>query len=270
MRGQHSRFFVILIFILSINSYIYSYESFKKKKYKVIDVYPHDSNAQTEGLIYYKGYLYEGTGPCLNGPSSLRKINMKNGSFLKYMDLTPPIFGEGITIFNDRIIQLTYKSKTGYVYNLKDFQLIEKFHYDTEGWGLTHNGKYLIMSDGTPILHFLDPVTFKETGRITVHDNKENISRINELEYINGKIYANVFLTDLILIIAPESGKVLESIGLKKVLKGYYNPDRERPANGIAYDPENNNLLITGKYWPNIYRITLPENNDASKKIEGD
>lgn len=258
-RGQHS-LFIILIFILSINFYTYSFSSSGKKKYQVIDIYPHDSNAQTEGLIYHEGDLYEGTGPCLDGPSSLRKINMKTGDLLKYLSLDPPIFGEGITILDDRIIQLTYKLKTGYVYRLKDFQLLEKFNYDnSEGWGLTHNGKYLIMSDGTPVLHFLDPVTFKEIKKVIVHKNRKRISKINELEYINGRIYANVFLTDLILIISPETGEVMESIRLKEILKDYYSFDKSNPANGIAYDPENNDLLITGKYWPNIFRISLPE-----------
>ncbi|MFC1840305.1 glutaminyl-peptide cyclotransferase [Thermodesulfobacteriota bacterium] len=258
-RGQHTLFLIILIFILSISLYTYSFGFSKIKKYKVINVYPHDSNAQTEGLIYHKGDLYEGTGPCLNGPSSLRKINIKTGDLLKYISLDPPIFGEGITIFGDRIIQLTYKLKTGYVYSLKDFRLLEKFHYSSEGWGLTHNGKYLIMSDGTPTLHFLDPVTFKEIKKVIVHRNRKKISKINELEFINGRIYANVFLTDLILVISPETGEVMESIGLKEVLGDYFNFDQGSPANGIAYDPENNDLLITGKYWPNLFRISLPE-----------
>lgn len=257
LRGQHS-LFIILIFILSISLCTYSLSFSKIKKYKVIDVYPHDSDAQTEGLIYHKGHLYEGTGPCLDGPSSLRKINMKTGDLLKYMSLDPTIFGEGITIFGDRIIQLTYKLKTGYVYRLKDFQLLEKFHYNSEGWGLTHNGEYLIMSDGTPALHFLDPVTFEERKKVIVHKNRKRISRINELEFINGRIYANVFLTDLILVISPETGEVMESIELKEILRDYFSFDKSNPANGIAYDPENNDLLITGKYWPNIFRISLP------------
>lgn len=255
---KHGLFLIMLIFILSINSNTLSYESLNTNRYKVLDIYPHDRNSQTEGLIYYRGHLYEGTGPCLDGPSSLRKINLKTGDLLKYMSLDPPIFGEGITILGDRVIQLTYKSKTGYVYRLKDFRLLEKFHYESEGWGLTNNGDYLIMSDGTPILRFLDPVTFKERKKVVVHKNREKISKINELEFINGRIYANVFLTDLILVVSPETGEVMESLRLKEILKGYYNFDQNNPANGIAYDPENNDLLITGKYWKNLFRISLP------------
>lgn len=256
-RLQHILFFITFTLFLSINSYTYSNEFAKEKKLTVSDVYPHDKNSQVEGLIYYGGYLYEGTGPCLDGPSSLRKINLKTGDILKYSSLEPPIFGEGITIFDDRIIQLTYKSKTGYVYRMKDFQLIDKFRYNTEGWGLTHNGEHLIMSDGTPTLHFIDPITFKEVKKVIVHKNRKKISRINELEFIKGRIYANVFLTDLILIISPETGEVMESIRLNEVLKGHYYFDNNNPANGIAYDPENNDLLITGKYWEKLFRIPL-------------
>ena len=257
---QSNRFFlIILIIFLSTSSYIHAGGPGKKTAYMVVNVYPHDENSQTEGLIYHGSHLYEGTGPCLNGPSSLRKIDLKTGDFLKYISLEPPVFGEGITISGDRIIQLTYKSETGYVYSLKDFRLLEKFHYNGEGWGLTHDGEYLIMSDGTPVLRFLDPVTFKDVKKVIVHRNRKRISRINELEYINGRIYANVFLTDLILVISPDTGEVMESIRLREILKDYFNFDESNPANGIAYDPENNDLLVTGKYWPNLFRISLPE-----------
>ncbi len=256
---QSNRFFlIILIIFLSTSSYIHAGGPGKKTAYMVVNVYPHDENSQTEGLIYHGSHLYEGTGPCLNGPSSLRKIDLKTGDFLKYISLEPPVFGEGITISGDRIIQLTYKSETGYVYSLKDFRLLEKFHYNGEGWGLTHDGEYLIMSDGTPVLRFLDPVTFKDIKKVIVHRNRKRISRINELEYINGRIYANVFLTDLILVISPDTGEVMESIRLREILKDYFNFDESNPANGIAYDPENNDLLVTGKYWPNLFRISLP------------
>jgi len=256
---HYNRFFlIILIIFLTANSYTQAGGPGKKAAYTVVNVYPHDRNSQTEGLIYHGKHLYEGTGPCLNGPSSLRKIDLKTGDFLKYISLEPPIFGEGITISGDRIIQLTYKSETGYVYNLKDFRLLENFRYNGEGWGLTYDGKYLIMSDGTPVLRFLDPVTFKEIKKLIVHRNRKRVSKINELEFINGRIYANVFLTDLILIISPDTGEVIELIKLKEILKDYFNFDESNPANGIAYDPENNDLLVTGKYWPNLFRISLP------------
>ena len=225
----------------------------------VIDVYPHDKNSQTEGLILLKGYIYEGTGPCKDGPSSLRKIDLKTGKILQYLSLPSPVFGEGITVLGNRIIQLTYKSKTGYVYDLESFRLIRKFHYETEGWGLTNDGKHLIMSDGTSTLYFFDPDTFRVVKRITVHSNNGKIKAVNELEYINGSIYANIFLTDSIIKISPDTGRVLASFSLNKILKGYYKAGFDDPANGIAYDPANDNLLVTGKYWPYLFRIKLPE-----------
>lgn len=255
----YKTFLNILLSLLFISSCAHAYESSEKAVYKVTAVYPHDRNSQTEGLIYHDKILYEGTGPCLDGPSSIRKIDLETGKILKYMSLTPPIFGEGITIYRGMVIQLTYKLKTGYVYSLKTFRRKKVFKYDTEGWGLTHDGEHLIMSDGSPALRFLDPKTFTVVKKINVHNDRKNIHQINELEFINGKIYANVFLTDQILIISPDTGEVLETIYLTDILKGYYRPGYNDPANGIAYDAENNSILITGKYWPNIYRISLPE-----------
>lgn len=223
----------------------------------VLDVYPHDKNSQTEGLELHNGFIYEGTGPCKDGPSSLRKIELEAGKVLKYISLPPPIFGEGITIFNNRIIQLTYKSKTGYVYDLETFREIRTFSYDTEGWGLTNDGKYLIMSDGTSTLQFLDPDTFEVLKRVQVHDKNGEIRAINELEYIKGYIYANIFLTSDIKKIDPETGAVVDTFSLRSILKGYHTFMVDAPANGIAYDAENDTLLVTGKYWPNIFRIEL-------------
>ncbi len=235
-------------------------EIVKNKSSMVIDVYPHDKNSQTEGLIYLNGFIYEGTGPCKDGPSSLRRLDLKTGEILQYLSLPAPIFGEGITVFGDRIIQLTYRSKTGYVYDLEKFNLIGKFSYETEGWGLSNDGKHLIMSDGTSTIHFIDPETFKEVKKIQVHDKNGEVRAVNELECINGYIFANIFLTDNIIKICPETGKVLESYKLNKILDGYYKSTYDKPANGIAYDPENDHLLVTGKYWPYLFRIKLPQN----------
>jgi glutamine cyclotransferase len=229
----------------------------KENSSMVLDVYPHDKNSQTEGLELHNGFIYEGTGPCKDGPSSLRKIELEAGKVLKYISLPPPIFGEGITIFNNRIIQLTYKSKTGYVYDLETFREIRTFSYDTEGWGLTNDGKYLIMSDGTSTLQFLDPDTFEVLKRVQVHDKNGEIRAINELEYIKGYIYANIFLTSDIKKIDPETGAVVDTFSLRSILKGYHTFMVDAPANGIAYDAENDTLLVTGKYWPNIFRIEL-------------
>ncbi len=231
----------------------------KNKNHMVIDVYPHDKRSQTEGLVFLNGYIYEGTGPCKNGPSSLRRLNLKTGRILQYLSFPPPVFGEGITVVGNRIIQLTYKSKTGYVFDLKSFRLIRKFYYETEGWGLTNDGKSLIMSDGTSTLTFFDPDTFSEVKKITVHDDNGEIRAVNELEYIKGYIYANIFLTPIIKKIDPETGRVLGSFNLNKILKGYYKSGFDDPANGIAYDPENDQLLVTGKYWPYLFRIKLTQ-----------
>ncbi len=250
---------VIFALILSISPFAcMASETVKNKSSMVLGVYPHDKNSQTEGLIYLNGFIYEGTGPCKDGPSSLRKIELKTGKILQYLSLPSPVFGEGITVFGDRIIQLTYKAKTGYVYGLEKFNLIRKFSYETEGWGLTNDGRYLIMSDGTSTLHFMDPETFEETKKIQVHDDNGEVRAVNELEYINGYIYANIFLTDNIKKICPDTGKVLKTFRLNQILKGYYRSTFDDPANGIAYDPENDHLLVTGKYWPYLFRIKLP------------
>ncbi len=231
----------------------------KKENRNVIEVYPHDKYSQTEGLIYLNGFIYEGTGPCKDGPSSLRRLDLKTGKILQYISLPEPIFGEGITVLDDRIIQLTYRSRTGYVYSLKDWSLIRKFSYETEGWGLTNDGKNLIMSDGSSTLFFLSPETFEIVKKITVHNNNGELRAVNELEYINGYIYANIFLTDTILKISPDTGEVKKSYRLKNLLKGYYKPGPDAPANGIAYDSEKDHFLVTGKYWPYLFRIKLPQ-----------
>ena len=250
----------VLFFVFFISSHNFgAQENAEKTGHRVIDVYPHDKNSQTEGLIFFNGYIYEGTGPCKDGPSSLRKVDLETGKIRQYMPLPSPVFGEGITILGNRIIQLTYKSKTGYVYELKNFKLIKKFKYESEGWGLTHDGKHLIMSDGTSTLHFIDPKTLKEVKKISVHDKTGEIRAVNELEYIKGYIYANIFLTDDIKKICPDTGMVIETFKLNKILKGYYRSGFDDPANGIAYDPANDHLLVTGKYWPYLFRIKLTE-----------
>ena len=228
--------------------------------HRVIDIYPHDKKSQTEGFELHNGFIYEGTGPCKDGPSSLRKIDLETGKVIKYVSLPSPIFGEGITIFNNRIIQLTYTTKTGYVYELETFKKIKEFHYETEGWGLTNDGKNLIMSDGTPTLQFLDPDTFEVVKRIQVHDKNGEVRAVNELEYIKEYIYANIFLTSEIKKIDPETGAVVDSFNLRSILKDHHKFRFDDPANGIAYDAENDTMLVTGKYWPYIYRIKFSNN----------
>jgi glutaminyl-peptide cyclotransferase len=252
----------MLQFILLCTMLFYSRQSEAeiKDEHRVIDIYPHDKYSQTEGFELHKGFVYEGTGPCKDGPSSLRKIDLETGKVLKYISLPRPIFGEGVTIFKNRIIQLTYTTKTGYVYELETFKKIREFHYDTEGWGLTHDDKSLIMSDGTSTLQFLDPETFEVVKKIQVHDKNGEVRAVNELEYIKGYIYANIFLTSEIKKIDPETGEVVDSFSLRSILKGHHKFGFDDPANGIAYDAENDTLLVTGKYWPYIFRIKLSDN----------
>ena len=244
-------FFIIFLLISPFSLLAIDIE---KYNYEVVNSYPHNKDAFTQGLEYYNGYLYEGTG--LNGRSSLRKVDLKTGEIEKIHHLEDKYFGEGITIFNDKIYQLTWKSRTGFIYNL-DFELIEKFSYKTEGWGLTHNNKELIMSDGSNRLYFLNPKTLEKTKEITVTKKGKKVNNLNELEYIKGKIYANVWQKDYIVIIEPTTGKVEGIIDLK----GIINPDdynyELNVLNGIAYDSDNDRLFVTGKLWPKIFEIKI-------------
>ncbi len=223
--------------------------------YTVVNVYPHDRNAFTQGLVFENGFLYEGTG--LIGQSSLRKVELETGTVLQIRELPAPYFGEGITIYGNRIIQLTWLSKVGFVYDKNSFELLQEFSYSTAGWGITHDGKRLIMSDGTSRLHFLDPFTFEEIGWIEVYDLDGPVTRLNELEYIHGEIYANVWQTNRIARISPLTGQVVGWIDLAGLLspEGLLYP--VDVLNGIAYNPIKNRLLVTGKLWPKLFEIEL-------------
>ncbi|MFC1868676.1 glutaminyl-peptide cyclotransferase [Thermodesulfobacteriota bacterium] len=226
--------------------------------YKVAGAYPHDPDAQTEGLIFMEGFLYEGTGPGRSTSSSLRKVDLKSGDVLSILMLPEPIFGEGITIHDNKIIQLTYKSNTGFVYERESFELLQQFEYPTQGWGLTHDGKRLIMSDGTAILYYLDPVTYQEIKRLRVYDKHGPVSKLNELEFIKGEIYANVFETSNIVRISPQTGHVIGYIDLSLLLKDHFhNTESISHANGIAHDPINDRLFVTGKYWPELFEVEM-------------
>ena len=220
--------------------------------YRIINEYPHDSKAFTQGLLYENGTLYESTG--LLKKSSLRQVELETGKVLKIFNMSDEHFGEGITIFGDSIIQLTWQSNTGFVYNISDFNQTGEFHYSTEGWGLTTDGDQLIMSDGTAKLHFLDPETYQEIRSVNVTDNGTAITRINELEYVDGEIYANIWLKDRIARISPETGEVLGWIDRTGILN---KTDGVDVLNGIAYDAENERLFVTGKYWPTIFEIKV-------------
>ncbi|MGA9099157.1 MAG: glutaminyl-peptide cyclotransferase [Methanotrichaceae archaeon] len=229
--------------------------------YKIINTYPHDTGAFTEGLVYDKGMLYESTG--LYGKSTLRKVDLETGKVLDEIVLPDSLFGEGITIWKDRIIQLTWQSGTGLVYDKDNLSMIDSFTYNTEGWGLTSDSKHLIMSDGTDTLYFLDPETFKMVGQIKVKNNGNPVNDLNELEYIKGMVYANVWLTDKIAIISPENGEVKAWIDLQGLLseKARRNAD---VLNGIAYDSEGDRLFVTGKLWPSLFEIKLVDKGNCS------
>ncbi len=222
--------------------------------YTIVNTYPHDTNAFTEGLVYSDGFLYESTG--LNGASSLRRVDLNTGNVLQEYNLPAQYFGEGIAVVNDTIIQLTWQSNIGFIYNKTTFAILGNFTFPTEGWGLTYDGKQLIMSDGSDHLYFLNPTTFRQTGQIQVHDGNKAVVNINELEYINGEVYANIWQTKTIAVINPETGQVEAWIDLTG-LPGADNSNPDAVLNGIAYDQQNDRLFVTGKEWPNLYQIKL-------------
>ena len=218
--------------------------------YKVVNTYPHDRSAFTEGLVFEDGLLYEGTG--LHGYSNLRSVKLETGEILQIRELPAQFFGEGVTIHGNKIIQLTWQSNIGFVYDKYSFKLLQEFNYPDEGWGITHDGKYLIMSDGTETLHFLDPETLEEVNQIEVYANNIPVTRINELEYIQGEIYANIWQTDRIARIDPLTGQVIGWIDLEGILSPEDHSETIDVLNGIAYDAKNNRLFVTGKYWPKL------------------
>ena len=223
--------------------------------YRIINTYPHDRNAFTQGLFFENGLLYEGTG--LYKRSTLRKVELETGNVVQLFEMPEQYFGEGITIFEDRIIQLTWRAKEGFVYDKESFELLRNFDYPTEGWGITHDGKQLIMSDGTANLYLLDPETFVETGRIQVSDAGGPVSRLNELEYINGEIYANIWQSNRIARISPHTGEVVGWIDLQGLLSPEDKTKAVDVLNGIAYDAVDERLFVTGKLWPKLFEIAL-------------
>jgi glutamine cyclotransferase len=224
-------------------------------KYRLVNVFPHDPSAFTQGLVYENGVLYEGTGQY--GESSLRKVDLKTGTVLERVDLPVEYFGEGITIYKDKIIQLTWRSFTGFVYDKSNLFSFESFTYDSEGWGITCDGKRLIVSDGTSTLRFLNPEKYTEIGKIEIKHGLRSVKYLNELEYINGYIFANVLPSDSIAIIHPQSGDVKGWVDLSGLLSP---AERRYPIdvlNGIAYDAVNDRFFVTGKNWPKLFEIKI-------------
>ena len=224
--------------------------------YRIENLYPHAPNAFTQGLVYLDGVLYEGTG--LYGRSSLRRVAPETGRVLQQHDLDAAYFGEGIAVIDDRIFQLTWQNGVGFVYDRETFAELDQFEYTTEGWGLTYDGEHLIMSDGTPTIYFLDPTTLQAVRSITVTVEGEALPRLNELEYIDGRIFANVWQTDVFVRIDPETGVVDGLADLSGLLA--QAPPFEGAVdvlNGIAYDSERDRLFVTGKLWPYLFEIEL-------------
>ncbi|MBZ5536448.1 MAG: glutaminyl-peptide cyclotransferase [Acidobacteriia bacterium] len=223
--------------------------------FQVVKSWPHDPAAYTQGLEFSNGVLYESTG--LFGRSSLRKVDFESGKVLQQHDLAPEYFGEGITVLENKIFQLTWQSHKGFVYDRQSFQPLKEFSYSGEGWGLTHDDRSLIMSDGTNEIRFLDPVSLQTQRTIRVMSDGQPLSNLNELEYIKGEIYANVYGSDYIVRLDPGSGKVLGWVDLTGLLSA---DDRRQPVdvlNGIAYDPAKDRLVVTGKLWPKLFEIRL-------------
>jgi glutaminyl-peptide cyclotransferase len=222
--------------------------------YTVVRSYPHDPRAFTQGLVFRNGVFYEGTG--MNGRSGIRKVKVETGEVLQVKAIDAQYFGEGITDWKGSLIEITWQSEIGFVYDINTFDRTKTWSYKGEGWGLTHDDTRLIMSDGTSALRFLDPETLKETGRIIVRDQRGPVERLNELEFVKGEIFANVWQTDRIARISPKDGRVTGWIDLAGLL-----PPSERAGtdvlNGVAYDAAGDRLFVTGKLWPRIFEIKL-------------
>jgi glutaminyl-peptide cyclotransferase len=232
-------------------------QSHASDTYQVLHNYPHDRRAFTQGLIYADGHLYESTG--LEGHSSLRMEDLETGRILQFQDV-PKYFAEGLTNWGSTLIQLTWQSHIALVYDRFSFHLLRTLPYTGEGWGLTQDGKSLILSDGTATLSFLDPTTFRVQRRITVMDHGNPVTELNELEYIHGQIYANIWHSDRIVRISPATGKVLGFIDLSGLLPVSDRTDPEAVLNGIAYDAGHDRLFVTGKLWPKLFEIkVIPE-----------
>ena len=224
-------------------------------RYVVKHTYPHDPNAFTQGLEYLDGFLYEGTG--LNGRSSIRKVKLETGEVLRQRAVAPAYFGEGLTVWKSELIELTWQSHVAFVYNRDTFEPRRTLTYNGEGWGLTHDKTSLIMSDGTAELRFLDPSTFNEQRRITVTNAGRPVKELNELEYVKGQVFANVWMTDRIARIDPQSGRVLGWIDLTGLLSAKDRATQVDVLNGIAYDEATDRLFVTGKLWPKLFEIAI-------------
>ncbi len=248
---------LILIFIswVAAASVFAGTRAIPTESYRMVRMYPHDANAFTQGLVFVNGMLYESTGQ--RGQSSVRMVDLATGRVLQQHDLAANYFGEGLTDWNGQLIQLTWESHTGFVYDTFSFRTLRTFTYPWEGWGLTHDSRHLILSDGTAVLHLLDPATLKPVGEIRVTAEGKPVLNLNELEYIHGEIYANIWETNRIARISPATGKVIEWIDLSGLRPKSAQQNPNAVLNGIAYDGQHDRLYVTGKLWPVLYEIKL-------------
>lgn len=253
--------FVIFVLLAAVGSVIGQSPSPKSKEhpqeytFEVVGQYPHDPTAFTQGFTFYRDSFYEGTGR--QGQSSLRKVEPKTGTVVRKVELSQKFFGEGIAIVGNEVIQLTWLSHTGFVYDLKDFRELRTFKYPGEGWGLTSDGHELFMSDGSAEIRVLVAGTFREKRRITVRDDGKPVDQLNELEFVEGEIFANIWHSDRIARISPQTGEVLGWIDLTGLLGPFYQRQPEEVLNGIAYDRDGKRLFVTGKLWPKIFEIRV-------------
>jgi glutamine cyclotransferase len=263
----HTRFVSLLVFAVACLQGGEAHGTTKvaapTEGYRVVHTYPHDDSAFTQGLVMVDGMLYEGTG--LNGRSSVRAVDLATGRVLQSVKVPDKYFGEGLTDWGSDLVELTWMAHRGFVYDRFSLRLIKTFKYKGEGWGLTHGRKNLIMSDGTPVLRFLDPVTFQVVRTLAVSDGGRPVKELNELEYIHGEIYANVWQTNRIARISPVTGKVIAWIDLSGLLGPNERTDGNAVLNGIAYDQKNDRLFVTGKLWPKLFEIRLVPETAAAK-----
>lgn len=223
--------------------------------FRVVNAYPHDPTAFTQGLIYRDGYLYESTG--LKGQSTLRKVNLETGEVVRQVRVDAKYFAEGLASWGGRLIQLTWRSNVAFVYDAGTLSVENTLSYSGEGWGLTADGSRLIMSDGSDTLRLMDPATFRERARLSVRDGSAPVRNLNELEFVKGEIYANIWYTDRIARIAPDTGRVVGWIDLTGLLPAVYQLEAGAVLNGIAYDAGSDRLFVTGKLWPKLFEIKL-------------
>jgi glutaminyl-peptide cyclotransferase len=224
--------------------------------WEILATYPHDADAFTQGLEYRDGEFFESTGRY--GESSLRRVDLETGEVLQLHELDEHLFGEGLTVYGDRIYQLTWQAEVAFVYDRNTFELLGEYTYEGEGWGLANDGNRLIMSDGSNLITYRDPETFEEIGTIQVYDDRVPMTELNELEYIDGEIWANIWLQDVIVVIDPESGQVTRRLDMTDLLQDEDRGDHDVDVlNGIAWDEENGRLFVTGKLWPVIYEIEV-------------